>query len=180
MSKHLKPLIKAIRKSPVSTPPEPWREIATVAVGGLSSVGFAKEEEHLLVVSSQGRSVIDCSTGERLERDREDYHEDTSLLEAEGIGSLAGEKIKISGLYGGGLPNSTDDMWAVHEIVLDWPESILVMTKPGSWLYGMIYDKKGDFVKIGSTLELRAFGFSPSGRSLVIATSSDVTIYHRN
>ncbi|MBD5782247.1 hypothetical protein IEN85_22300 [Pelagicoccus sp. NFK12] len=179
MSKHLKPLIKAIRKAPTSSPPAPWRETATIAVGGLSSVGFAEKEEHLLVVSSQGRSVIDCSTGERLERNREEYDEDTSLLEAEGIGPLAGTKIKISGLYGGGLPNSTDDMWAVHEVTLEWPETTLIMTEPGSWLYGMIYEKKGDFVKIGSELELRAFGFSPSGRSLVIATSSDVTIYHR-
>ena len=131
------------------------------------------------MVSSQGRGVIDCATGEKIARDYDIYDEDYAHLEAEGIGPLAHQVIPITGMYGGGLPNGTRDMWESVVVTLNWPEQLLLLIHPGSCLYGSRSNHPDHFTKIGYELELRAYGFSPTGKSLIIATSSDVTIYHR-
>jgi hypothetical protein len=54
---------------------------------------------------------------------------------------------------------------------LDWPAKILLVTEPGSWLYGRGYGKRDEFFKLAKESDLRAFGFSWTGLSLIIATS---------
>jgi hypothetical protein len=83
------------------------------AVGGLFGVGYATASELLLVLSSQGRGVFDCATGERLARDYEESHKffDPIRLTAVGFGPLDGQAIRIAGLFGGGLPLTTLDGW---------------------------------------------------------------------
>jgi hypothetical protein len=112
-------------------------------------------------------------------RDREVYFENTSELEAEGIGPLANQQIRIAGLCGGGLSLMTGDGWRLESVTLNWPEEIILLVAPGSWLYGALYDRPDKFTKICQESEIRAYGFSPTGRALIIATSSDLTIYHR-
>lgn len=180
MPDHLKPLIKKIEKLDITEPPPPWCKAAVFPVGGLRSVGFHGDADILLIVSEQGRGVIDCIAGEKIARDHEEYYEDEIRLDADGIGPLAGQKVRISGLYGGGLPNSRTDGWSVETVTLFWPEKILLLVEPGSWFYGSLYGQPDNFRKIFSGSEIRAKGFSPTGRTFVIATSSDLTIYTRN
>jgi hypothetical protein len=52
-----------------------------------------------LVVSSQGRGVIDCLTGEKVAPDDEEFYENETSLEAQGIGILSDRTIRMSGLY---------------------------------------------------------------------------------
>ncbi len=85
----------------------------------------------------------------------------------------------MSGLFGGGLPAGTSDGWAAERLVLQWPEEMLVLVPPGSWILGLAFNKPANFEKISVGSEIRAWGFSPTGKSLVLATSSDVTIYTR-
>ena len=66
---HLLPLIERVRAAPVQEPPIPWRLLEAHAVGGLTDVGFGRRSDLLLVVSSQGRGVFDCVTGQRVARD---------------------------------------------------------------------------------------------------------------
>ncbi len=47
----------------------PWRKVADLAIGGLTEIGFAAPRL-MLVVSHQGRAVLDCATGARIARDR--------------------------------------------------------------------------------------------------------------
>jgi hypothetical protein len=180
MTNQLKPLIKRIISLDTTEPIYPWNKIAVFPVGGLRSIGFQSGSDLLLVVSDQGRGVIDCLIGQKVSRDQNEYYEDETQLEAEGIGPLSGQKIRISGLYGGGLPNSTSDGWSLEIASLTWPEQILILVEPGSWLYGGLYDKPDNFWKIYSDFEIRAQGFSSTGRTLVIATSSELIIYARN
>jgi hypothetical protein len=49
--------------------PSPWRKVTYLAVGGLTEVGFAAGSL-LLVVSHQGRGVVDLASGNVLARDR--------------------------------------------------------------------------------------------------------------
>jgi hypothetical protein len=74
-------------------------------VGGLTEVGFA-DGPLLLVVSHQGRGVVDLASGELLARDR---HESGAWFDAGrravlGIGPLDGAWIGVCGVAGGRLP----------------------------------------------------------------------------
>lgn len=176
---HLDPLRKELRSLTVVPPPSPWRKTGFIAVGGLRAVGFDRQSELLLVVSSAGRGVVDCRTGQKVARDDSEYYEDERNLEAVGIGPLQGKVLRVSGLLGGGLPVSTIDGWSVEIITLVWPEHEILLLQPYASLYDSLHGKPSRFHKIASESELRACGFSPSGHSLVIATSSEVVVFGR-
>jgi hypothetical protein len=173
---HLEPIRKRIRATPISSPIPPWELVAVHAVGGLTEVGFSDDTDLLLVVSTQGRGVIDCKTGERVVRDKtepDDSWYDERRLRAFGIGPLEGQLIRLSGLHGGGLPNGGRDGWWLESITLDWPDVNLLLGGPWGW----IYDEKTPFVKLAVESAVRAFGFSDTGQTFIIATSSDVSIF---
>ena len=174
---HLEPLRKRVLGSPLAEEAISWKRKSVVSVGGLTEIGFADDSDLLLVVSSTGRSVIDCLTGERVARDRaepDDEWYDERRLRATGIGPLAEKTIRLCGLHGGGLPNSGNGNYWIEAIPIHWPEWHVVLGGPSGW----IYDGKTPITKLAIERELRAFGFSDTGNSLVIATSSDVTVYN--
>jgi hypothetical protein len=173
---HLEYVRDRIRAAPVTSPPQPWKLLGGSAVGGLTEVGFADDSDLLLVVSSQGRGVFDCQTGERVARDRvepDDGWYDGRRLRAFGIGPLEGRLIRLAGLHGGGLPNWGRDGWWVDSITLEWPDVNLLLGGPWGW----IFDEETPFVKLAVEREVRAFGFSDTGESFVIATSSDLSVF---
>jgi hypothetical protein len=68
-------LQKLVDQSIEMDTPTGWKK-ETFALGGLSNVGFSKKfPEMLLVISSQGRGVIDCSKFVLIERDYNDSWE---------------------------------------------------------------------------------------------------------
>lgn len=91
--------------------PDKWKVVGTYAIGGLTSVGFSQDEQHLLVVSSQGRGVFDCWTGRKVARDNEADGDwlDERHLRCQGIGPIVQEFVPIAGLAGGGLRRCNDD-----------------------------------------------------------------------
>lgn len=173
---HLRAAYNRIDNAPTTREPSPWRRY-DFAIGGLTDVGFADDTDFLIVLTGQGRAVFDCTSGERVERDYDpDFPQDYCNLTTEGFGVLEGQRIRTAGLAGGALSRGTSDGWMVHQITFHWPEEILLLTPPGHWIYGDVPSMGSDFYRIGSELEIRAFGFSPTGRSLVIATGSDLAI----
>ena len=84
-----------------------------------------RDTDNLLIVSHSGRGVVDCSTGEKSARDYENYYEN-QYLEAEGIGCLSGKIIKMAGLFGGGLPISTQDDWSLELVTINFPEEMIL------------------------------------------------------
>lgn len=165
---------------PIVRPPAPWQLTLDAAVGGLQSVGFGRDTDLLFVTSSQGRGVYNVKTGERIARDRtEEFPEDTIRLEANGIGPLEGQLVRMAGIYGGTLATTTSDGWQAERIALQWPMDTLLLVSPGSWVYGAAFGKKADMTKVFVDSEVRAWGFSNTGRSLVLATSSGVRGYSR-
>lgn len=179
---HLRSRFDFLWSLPRAAPPAPWRKSTDAAVGGLTDVGFEASSDFLLVVSGQGRGVFDCTIGRRVARDDgEDYVFDTSNLVAEGIGPLKGKYIRMSGLHGGGLVRGTADGWSIFSDPTKWPETDLFL---GADFQDLLYKPPGTSDKktklAVNTSELRAFRFSPTGRSFVIATSSDVCIFSRS
>ena len=61
----------ALASASLNRSPEAWTLVVNRAVGGLFAVGFEKGTESLLVVSSSGQSVFDCSTGKTIYRNRD-------------------------------------------------------------------------------------------------------------
>jgi hypothetical protein len=96
--------------------PAPWRVHPVYSVGGLFGVGYAPDSDLLLVLSSQGRGVFDCATGEKLARNYDEAHDffDAIRLTAAAFGPLAGQLVRIGGLFGGGLLLTTADGWCLE------------------------------------------------------------------
>jgi hypothetical protein len=179
MYEHLQPLKKKLLSLSIGKVSDPWKLVTTIAVGGLRSVGFDRESEHLLVVSSQGRGVINCLTGEKVARDYEEFYENETSLEARGIGILSDREIRMAGLFGGGLPIITEDGWKLECVTLKWPEQMVILIPPSSDLYGSLTGHADIMTKIFENSCIRAYGFSYTGRSFIIATSSDVYVFAR-
>lgn len=169
----------ALAALPSAAPPAPWRHVATLPVGGLTEVGFADSSDMLLVLSDDGRGVVDCRTGQLLARHDDDAF-DAGNLTAKGIGPIGGAKVRMGGLRGGGLPICTADGWGLQRRPLAWPDDELILSPPGQT---MLWTPRGEPMQLtrlaGFVTEVRAFGFSPTGETLVIATASDLAIFRR-
>jgi hypothetical protein len=118
--KYQKRLRKRFLAAPETPPPLPWKSVfgppVSIPIGGLIGVGLVSgpgDAEFAMVVSFSGRGVFDARTGERLARDPDD---DRALivpsgldLSCPGLGPLAGTRVRIAGLFGGGLHTTTED-----------------------------------------------------------------------
>lgn len=158
-------------------PPSPWKQVTAHAVGGLEMVGFAENSDLLLVVSSQGRGVFDCLTGERIARDHDTsfFWYDPAKLSSLGIGPLDGQIIRLAGMYGGGLATSSGDGWSLRCIAPTWPDYRVLLCPP----FLDIYDDLAACVQIEQDYEIRAFGFSDTGKSMVVAQNHTLYLYAR-
>jgi hypothetical protein len=171
-------LITLLSKLPMSVAPKGWELSGRFAVGGLREVGFSKNAELLLVISSSGRGIIDCAQGKMISRDDEPdggWYKPLELL-CEGIGPLQAEVIQIAGLNGGGLPMSNRFAESLEVVSPEWPKSKLIFCAP--FKSAVIEGHQDGCVYIASDF-FRAYGFSWSGDSFVYATSSDVTTFRR-
>ena len=178
LPQHLAQLAQ-LRTRQVQSPPTPWHELLSHAIGGLLAVGYAENTDLLLVISSQGRGVFDCLTGEKVARDDTDPYPyfDQIKLTAQGIGPLTDTIIHVAGLPGGGLPHHTQDGWSLKALPITWPQYDIFLEYP----YQSIYNDINNGVKVGEdgVCELRTYGFSQTGQSFIIATSCDITLFTR-
>lgn len=152
--------------------PRTWRHVGTICVGGLTELGFAQGERYLLVLSHNGRGLIDTETGERVARDYQEpsstrnwINQGTHTIEA--IGPLGGVAIPCVGIWGGALLDSADG-WRLRVNGTKADEFCLVEERTGqSWHLA------------SAVTEMRAYGFSASGGVAIVATSSEVELYRR-
>src|SRR3954469_18142200 len=103
MSDHVRKLNDRLLALKLQTPPAPWKRMAAHAVGALTEVGYAENSDLLLVVSSQGRGLFDCLTGERIARDYAepdgviDWYDEIRLV-ARGIAAIENQLVHLAGL----------------------------------------------------------------------------------
>ena len=171
----LRELAAALDRVPAGPPPA-FSLVAAHAVGGLQMAGFGRDGCHLLVTSANGRGVFDCETGSRVARDCENSRAGSDPLTARGIGPLAGELVQLAGLFGGGLHAVTSDGWHAAVVHPDLLRAVVVLEHGRSCWWD------ADRHEAAWRLELdnpRAVGFSPDGRSLVLAESHTLTLYRR-
>jgi len=158
----------------------PWRQVAVLGIGGLNAVGFDRASETMLVTSANGQSVIDAATGEIVYRNRDADGLDTSALKGTRLDHPADERFDMAGLFGGGLRCMTDDGWSVERL---GPHCVLhsagasVQFLDTKWA---AHNKDATFHLLDRSGEdIRALGFSWTGRTLVCATPSTLSIWNR-
>ena len=182
MSDHIRKLNSRLRALKSQAPTAPWKRVAAHAVGGLTEIGYAEDSDWLLVVSSQGRGLFDCLSGERTARDYAepagdiDWYDEISLV-ARGIGVIESQLVHLAGLHGGGLPRFTRYGWGLELVAPDWPLTSVILSPPHQTV--LIESHSEGCVKVAEDSELRACGFSDTGRSFVVAISHTVEIYTR-
>ncbi|WP_371616617.1 hypothetical protein [Streptomyces sp. NBC_00454] len=170
--------------------PEPWRPVLDreTPIGGLLGIGFAVHPDSghdlVMVVSSDGHGLFDAVTGEKIARDR-DPDPDTSTPDAApdltcpGLGPIEGARVHIAGLFGGGLHRTAPDGWTLDVVSPEWPHDRVILSAYGGAPYKGPAGGAWWHVFHSQYSELRATGFSPSGRTLAVATSSDLTLWTR-
>jgi hypothetical protein len=97
---------------------------------------------------------------------------DPILLTADGIGPLAGQSVRVAGLFGGGLPRTTHDGWFLEAQARAWPTHSIYLRAP--------HTREPVCAGEDGACMLQAYGFSETGRSFVIATCCDVTTFTRD
>lgn len=188
LTPHQQELRDRFLSAPVIPAPKPWRLVRSrpTLVGGLVGIGFAIDpvsgRDLVMVISHSGHGLFDSTNGDRIARD-EDPDPDSSMpdstdLSCPGLGPVAGTRIPIAGLFGGGLHTTTTDGWTIQVVSPEWPHDRVLLSSDAGLCQGPA-GQNWWHISHADYAELRAAGFSPSGRTLAVATSSDLTLWSR-
>lgn len=161
-----------------------WSKIGHQAVGGLLEVGFVENTDYLIVLGSSGRTIFNCITNEKTARDRQDYYVenwDPETGVVEGFDLFEGKSIICGGFeYPDQILKETSDYWSIkitEELRPNYKKEIKsaeVMT-----LFNSKNNKEIE-VEVFHYSITRAYGFSKTGRSFIIAHSHGVDIWTRD
>lgn len=179
------PVARALADAIVAPPGGPWQPLDPIAVGGLTAIGFERKGETLLVTSARGQSVIDGTDGTILYRDRDDDGLDTCALKGTRLDHPADERFDMAGLHGGALRTQTNDGWAVA-LIGQGAHALCLLHPPGASVHNLApalaayANKDATFHLLDRARDdIRAFGFSWTGRTLTLATSTTLTLWTR-
>ncbi|MEI3796505.1 MULTISPECIES: hypothetical protein [unclassified Chitinophaga] len=158
-----------------------WRHKNIYAIGGLENIGF-DQADALTVLSSQGVGLFNCLTGERFFRQETSWWENYEPMAGtiSGYDILEGSTIRICGLDGPDfLSKETRDGW-ILEYTGPVPDDPPFEKYQVNKIF-LAHQSRGhhEFICQDGACELRAFGFSATGNSLVVATSCNLVIWSR-
>ena len=178
---HREKINAILGKIPPAESPKGWAHRGTFAIGGLEYFGFAETSDILVVISTQGRGLIDMAKGEKIARDKStDFDLDRTLLISKGFDILEGETIKLASKYGGSLlPVSNKSQETLVRVSPLYPCEDIIFQPPYENCFA-----DGHFKNICSDNCVRVYrgflycyGFSFSGRYFVIADECGVTYW---
>ncbi|MER7468476.1 hypothetical protein [Streptomyces sp. NPDC097981] len=175
---------------PETPPPAPWHPVWSQRnpIGGLLGIGFAAAPDTgndlVMVVSHEGHGLFDTLTGEKMARNRDPDPDDSTPdavadLACPGLGPVAGTRVRIAGLFGGGLHTTTSDSWTLEVVSPEWPDHRVLLSTDGGIPHNGPHGEHWWHIFDSNYSELRTAGFSPSGNTLAIATSSDLALWSR-
>lgn len=137
-----------------------------------------------MVVSHDGHGLFDAVTGEKLAGDRDPDLEDSTPdavadLSCPGLGPITGSRVGIAGLFGGGPHTTTADGRTLEFVSPAWPNDRVLLSGDGGLPHAGPHGERWWHIFHSRHSELRAAGFSPSGRTVAVATSSDISWWTR-
>ena len=97
------PITQALADAEPMQAAGPWQPVTTLAVGGLTALGFDRASDTLLICSTSGQSVVSGATGEMLYRNLDNDGLDIAALKGKRLDHPADERFDMAGLYGGGF-----------------------------------------------------------------------------
>jgi hypothetical protein len=160
-----------------------WQKRKIWAIGGLLEIGFKSNSDLLMVLSSQGRGIFNCSMVKRIERDHFDYYREkwnSDLGIAEGFGILENEIIKCGGFEAPDIiKKETKDNWTVeitNEIRPNWQK--IELKAEVMYLQNRKTNERIEVDVFHYGID-RAYGFSDTENSFVVGTSSEIVIWNR-
>nr|WP_051777172.1 hypothetical protein [Streptomyces violaceorubidus] len=174
--------------APVVPAPAPWRSVGVVPVGGLLGIGFVSHPDSgrdlVMVVSHDGHGLFDTVTGERIARNRDpdpdgSTPDQAADLSCPGLGPVEGDRVRIAGLFGGGLHSGTRDRWELNVVTPAWPNERVLLSRDGGLPHAGPHGERWWHLFHCDCSTFRAAGFSPSGRTIAVATSSDLSLWTR-
>lgn len=174
--------------APVVPAPDPWRRVGFEAVAGLLGIGFAPHPDTgrdlVMVVSHGGHGLFDSVSGEKIARDRDpgpggSTPDAAPDLSCPGLGPIAGRRVPIAGLFGGGLHTTTADGWTLEVATPAWPDERVFLSSDGGLPHAGPHGEGWWHIFHSSHSTFRAAGFSPSGQTIAVATSSDISLWTR-
>jgi hypothetical protein len=159
--------------------PSPWKMGTINRVGGCWHVGFSPGHDLLLVESTSGFSLFDTISGKQVARDDGlgSSWEQKLALSVVGFDQIRAQIVPMAGLWGGGLRRMTADGFYLSMQAPKWPSERVVLSYPDP--SGSNRRKLQALVADDLETELRAYGFSDTGRSFIIATASTLTTFFR-
>lgn len=161
--------------------PMPWTS-RTVIIATMWAVGYAKDTDHLLVISETGRGVFDCITGEKMSRDHDTNYAhwwDKKHLEVQGIPPIANQTIRMVGHDGGGLKTVTSDGWRLEIIAPYWPLNSVVLSSSFKTIRDGTENSTKIFPRDDLGGDILALGFSDTEKSFIVADRSSITMFSR-
>ncbi|GGX39491.1 hypothetical protein GCM10010515_02400 [Streptomyces fructofermentans] len=189
---HRRAMRDRLLAAPVVPAPGPWRPVFDhgygVPVGGLLGIGFATDpgtgRDLVMTVSHDGHGLFDAVTGEKVARDPDPYPEGgtpdaAADLSCPGPGPLAGSRVRIAGLFGGGLHTTTGDGWTLEVVTPARPDERILLSTDGGLPHSGPHGEGWWHIFHSDHSTFRAAGFSPSGRTIAVATSSDLSLWTR-
>ena len=156
--------------------PHGWKKIGAVSISGFVGFGFSKDKTNLaLMVTSSGRSVIDCSIAQKISRDYEAFEGLDELgVFCEGITPIK-ELILLSN-SSSGVPLQTTKGESLSLVSPNWPLNDLIFC--GESGNPLIENSQENCVKIASDF-IEAYSFSWCGNYFAVANNCDFEIWHR-
>ena len=172
-------LIAKIRQVPIVKEFLPWKPTAFFITDPLVGAGFLPGKEVALVLTHDDRILIDCKTGKELVRD--EFSETEKEYD---IGELTykwpercEDKIQIAGIHGGELPQVTSDGWQIFYTTVYQPQVDIILEPPKKHYWRE--PKECARINPRGLYDLRAFGFSYSGKSIIILGHDEVCMFNR-
>jgi hypothetical protein len=163
---------------PAVEAPAGWKLLPPIHLSGLTDLGFSRDGKFILFITSQGRGLVDCETGQKVARDHDANGDwfDPFQLRSKGIGPAGSTVFETAGVHGGGLPLTNAFGDSLEAIGREWPHSDLFFCSA----HGSI--RSESLVKTCVKLlrdDFVAYGFSWCGNYFVVGVSDHALIWRR-
>lgn len=177
--KHRKKIFNILEKIPSAISPVGWTYKGGFSIGGFEYFGFDESTDLLLVVSSNGRGIIDLAKAEKIARDYTDNFDlDETLLICEGFDVLRDKTIKLAGKYGGSiLPTRSKSGDSLRRVSPLFPCEDIIYQPAFENCFVEGYNENCVRIYRGF---LYCYGFSYSGNYFVIADDGGISFWERN
>lgn len=176
---HREKIYDILKQIPSATNPIGWTNKGSFNVGGFEYFGFDESSDLLLVISSDGRGIIDLAKSEMVARDfTEDFILDETLLICEGFDILQDKTIKLAGKYGGSvLPIRSKSGESLRRVSPLFPCEDIIYQPAFEDCFVEGHNKNCVRIYRGF---LYCYGFSYSGNYFAIADDSGISFWERN